>query len=140
MSSANPENAPLPPTLPQEENQIPQPPAPLQPVVSDDKDVQGEPDQVQESKPEEDLEEQWEMRKEEDTSSEEDNSQDRTATLEAALSLSDTEPLPNRHCFSSQREIGESSHQVRPKEVGPTEHIIPPITEMSKPQPDPEAQ
>ncbi|KAI3784170.1 hypothetical protein L1987_43264 [Smallanthus sonchifolius] len=57
-----------------------------------------------------------------------------------ALSSTDTEPLPKRQCLSNQLEIGESSQQVRPREVGPTEPTIPPNTARSKPQPDPEAQ
>ncbi|KAI3797808.1 hypothetical protein L1987_33071 [Smallanthus sonchifolius] len=57
MSSANSGNAPLPPALPHEEKRIPQPPVPLQPVVSDDEDVQEELDEVSESKPEEESEE-----------------------------------------------------------------------------------
>ncbi|KAI3776194.1 hypothetical protein L1987_40325 [Smallanthus sonchifolius] len=56
------------------------------------------------------------------------------------LSSTDTDPLPKRHCLTSQREIRESSHQVRPQEVGPTEQIIPPNTVMNEPQPDPGAQ
>ncbi|KAI3814075.1 hypothetical protein L1987_18820 [Smallanthus sonchifolius] len=50
-------------------------------------------------------------------------------------------PLPKRHFLTSQQEIGESSHQVRPQEVRPTEPTIPPSTERSEPpQPDPGAQ
>ncbi|KAI3819624.1 hypothetical protein L1987_13465 [Smallanthus sonchifolius] len=56
------------------------------------------------------------------------------------LSSPYTEPIPKRHCLTSQREIGESSHQIRPNDAGPTEQIIPPSTEMSEPQPDPGAQ
>ncbi|KAI3827750.1 hypothetical protein L1987_01833 [Smallanthus sonchifolius] len=57
-----------------------------------------------------------------------------------ALSPTDTEPLPKRHCLLNQLEIGESSHQVRPQEVGPTEPTLPPSTERREPQQDPEAQ
>ncbi|KAI3825344.1 hypothetical protein L1987_06826 [Smallanthus sonchifolius] len=57
-----------------------------------------------------------------------------------ALSPTDTEPLPKRHCLLNKLGIGESSHQVRPQEVGPTEPTIPPTTERSEPQQDPEAQ
>ncbi|KAI3814405.1 hypothetical protein L1987_19160 [Smallanthus sonchifolius] len=57
-----------------------------------------------------------------------------------ALSPTDTDPLPKRHCLLNQLEIGESSHQVRPQEVGPTESTIPPSTERSEPQQDQEAQ
>ncbi|KAI3773950.1 hypothetical protein L1987_48489 [Smallanthus sonchifolius] len=57
-----------------------------------------------------------------------------------ALSSTNIEPLPKRHCLLNQLEIGESSHQVRPQEVGPTDPTILPNTERSEPQPDPEAQ
>ncbi|KAI3825422.1 hypothetical protein L1987_06909 [Smallanthus sonchifolius] len=57
-----------------------------------------------------------------------------------ALFSTDTEPLPKRHYLLNQLEIVEYSHQVRPQEVGPTELTIPPNTERSEPQPDPEAQ
>ncbi|KAI3821198.1 hypothetical protein L1987_08757 [Smallanthus sonchifolius] len=57
-----------------------------------------------------------------------------------ALSSTDTESLPKRHCLLNQLEIGESSHQVSPQEVGPTEPTIPSSTERSEPQPDPGAQ
>ncbi|KAI3813067.1 hypothetical protein L1987_17783 [Smallanthus sonchifolius] len=57
-----------------------------------------------------------------------------------ALSPTYTELLPNRHCLLNQLEIGESSRQVRPQEVGPTEPTIPPSTDRSEPHQDPEAQ
>ncbi|KAI3813919.1 hypothetical protein L1987_18654 [Smallanthus sonchifolius] len=57
-----------------------------------------------------------------------------------ALSPTYTEPLPKRHCLLNHLEIGESSHQVRPQEVGPNELTIPTTTERSEPQQDPEAQ
>ncbi|KAI3744831.1 hypothetical protein L1987_57924 [Smallanthus sonchifolius] len=56
------------------------------------------------------------------------------------LSSTDTELLPKRHYLVNQLEIRESSHQVRPQEVGPTEHTIPPRTKRSEPQPDLGAQ
>ncbi|KAI3786534.1 hypothetical protein L1987_40284 [Smallanthus sonchifolius] len=161
MSSANQENAPLPPALPQKEDQIPQPLAPLQPIVSDDEDVQEELDQVQQSEPEEESEEEqvgdaegvhsdtdsrevvpYSVIHGEDTSSEEVRPPTpyppqspnpaplhndwvnfmgltcrriaRKTVLphkKRALSLPDTEPFPKKHCLSSQREVGESSHQ-----------------------------
>ncbi|KAI3783336.1 hypothetical protein L1987_42414 [Smallanthus sonchifolius] len=42
-----------------------------------------------------------------------------------ALPSPDTEPLPKRHCPSSQREIGEPFHPVMPREVGSMEQIRP---------------
>ncbi|KAI3816243.1 hypothetical protein L1987_15936 [Smallanthus sonchifolius] len=57
-----------------------------------------------------------------------------------ALPSPDTEPLPKRYCPPSQREIGETFHPVRPREVGSVEQIRPPIIGMSKPQQDPGAQ
>ncbi|KAI3816679.1 hypothetical protein L1987_16382 [Smallanthus sonchifolius] len=57
-----------------------------------------------------------------------------------ALSPTDTEPLPKRHYLLNQLEIGESSRQVRPQEVGPTEPTIPPSTERSELQEGPKAQ
>ncbi|KAI3819701.1 hypothetical protein L1987_13549 [Smallanthus sonchifolius] len=57
-----------------------------------------------------------------------------------ALSPTDTEPLPKRHSFLNQLEIGESSRLVRPQEVGPTDPTIPPSTERSEPHQDPKAQ
>ncbi|KAI3797633.1 hypothetical protein L1987_32893 [Smallanthus sonchifolius] len=57
-----------------------------------------------------------------------------------ALSSTDAEPLPKRHCLLNQVEIGKLSHQIRPKDVGPIEQTRPTSPRMSKPQPDPEAQ
>ncbi|KAI3827814.1 hypothetical protein L1987_01899 [Smallanthus sonchifolius] len=57
-----------------------------------------------------------------------------------ALSTTDIKTLPKRQCLLNQLEIGKSSHQVRPQEVGPTEPPIPPSTERSEPLHDPEAQ
>ncbi|KAI3814011.1 hypothetical protein L1987_18750 [Smallanthus sonchifolius] len=172
MSSANPQ------------------PAPLQPIVSDDKDIQEEPDQVSESEPEEGSEEEpvgdmegadfdtdsgetvpWSVMHGEDTRSEEVQpptpSPPRLPShaplcsdwvnlmglasrwtarkivlplMKRALSSTDDEPFPKRHCLTSQQVIRESSHQVRPQEVGPTEPTIPPSTERSETQPDPRAQ
>ncbi|KAI3828278.1 hypothetical protein L1987_02376 [Smallanthus sonchifolius] len=166
MSLANPGNVPLPPASPQEEDQIPQPPVPLQPVVSDDDDVQEESYQVKESEsePEEESEEEqmgntegvnsdtdsgetvpYSVMNGKDTSSEEvrpptpsppqspipaslcsdwvnfTGLAHRWTTRKTVLppkkqtlSSPGIEPFPKRHCLSSQREVGESSHQVRP--------------------------
>ncbi|KAI3773857.1 hypothetical protein L1987_48396 [Smallanthus sonchifolius] len=57
-----------------------------------------------------------------------------------ALSSTDAKPLSNRNCLLNRLGIWESSHKVRPQEVGPTKLTIQPSTERSEPQPDPGAQ
>ncbi|KAI3813945.1 hypothetical protein L1987_18680 [Smallanthus sonchifolius] len=101
-------------------------PAPLQPVVSDDEDIQEEPDQVSELEPEEKSEEGSVGDADSDTDSGETvpSQSPMGRTLEVrrtarktvlllkkrALSSTNDEPLPKRHCLTSQQEIGESTH------------------------------
>ncbi|KAI3821531.1 hypothetical protein L1987_09099 [Smallanthus sonchifolius] len=165
-------------------------PEPLQPIVSDDEGVQEEPDQVLESEPEEESEEElvgvaegansdidlgetlpYSVMHGEDTRSEEVRpptpspprlpspmtlhnewvnfmvlARHRTARKtvlllkKMVLPSLDTETLLKRHCPSSQREIGEPLHPVRPREVGSIEQIRPPNIGTREPQEDPGAQ
>ncbi|KAI3773897.1 hypothetical protein L1987_48436 [Smallanthus sonchifolius] len=126
-------------------------PTPLKPIVSDDEDVQEEPDQVSESDPEEESEEEpvggaeganfdtdsretmpYSVMHGEDTSNEEVRPPTPSPALYRYAAIG--------HCLLNQLEIGVSSHQIRPKDAGPIEHTRPPSPEMSEPQLYPEEQ
>ncbi|KAI3786533.1 hypothetical protein L1987_40283 [Smallanthus sonchifolius] len=112
------------------EDQIPQPPTPLQPVVSYDKNVQEELDQVQQSDPKEESKE------------------EQVGDAEGVHSNTDSgEAVP----YSVIHGEDTSSEEVRPLAPSPPRspspaplhndwEIIPLSTEMSKLQPNPGAQ
>ncbi|KAI3813068.1 hypothetical protein L1987_17784 [Smallanthus sonchifolius] len=87
-----------------------------------------EPEQVSESEPEEELEE-------EPVGDAEGANSDTDSGETVSYSIAYGEDTS-----SEELEIGESSRQVRPQEVGPTEPTIPPSTDRSEPHQDPEAQ